>query len=155
MVLPYWQMSPNRSGFGTETRRPKPGGKPSTHTDDARRVLLVSESRHADELQVLVAAEGIIVEGCHPADATAFAARFGPALVLIDGDLPSMVRSTLPRQLRADHGCPCVLLLPTASGAAVTAALQTDADTVMEWPVDLVSLRRVLGQRILSGNPTG
>jgi len=48
-----------------------------------------------------------------------------------------------------------VLLLPTASGEAVTAALRYDADTVMDWPLDLVSLRRVLAQRTASGNPTG
>jgi len=92
------------------------------------------------------------VKGCHPADATETAADFGPCLALIDGALPSLAWANLAREIRG-HGCLCVLLLPTASGEAVTVALRCDADTVMEWPPDLFSLRRVLAQRIAPGNP--
>jgi DNA-binding NtrC family response regulator len=150
-------MSPNRPGSGTDTTRPEPGGRAllPTDTDGLRRVLLVSESLEAGELQALVGAEGIIVQGCHPAEATAIAADFGPCLALIDGDIPSLAKYNLSREIRGGHGCPCVLLLPTASGEAVTAALRFDADTVMEWPLDLVSLRRVLAQQTASGSPTG
>jgi DNA-binding NtrC family response regulator len=122
---------------------------------DVRRVLLVSENLQASELQALVEAEGIVVQGVRdPVTAPAIAAELRPALVLIDGDIPWSERSNLPRQIRAQHGCPCALLLPTSSGEAVTDALRCGADTVMEWPLDLVSLRRVLAQQDASwGSP--
>ena len=146
-------MSPNQPGFGTDTARPKPGG--GARAEDARRILLVSDSLDAAELRALVAVEGIAVQGCAPADAIAVAADFAPSLALLDGDLPPSALSSLPGELRRQHHCPSVLLRQTASGEAVTAALRCDADTVMAWPVDLVTLRRVLGQRTVPGSQAG
>ena len=151
MMLPCWEMSPNPLGSGRDTARPTPGGTPSSRP---RRVLLVSEKHRVDQILPVLEPERIIAKGSHPAEALAIAEDFKPCLILIDGDLP-LQWSNLPSEIRADHDCPCVLLLPTASGAAVTAALRCDADTVMDWPLDLVSLKRVLAQRTASGNPTG
>ena len=90
-------MSPNRPGLGTDTTRPEPGGAARSPTDRTRRVLLVSESLQAAELQALVGAEEITVKACHPAEATAIAAGFGPCLTLIDGDMPSLAQDNLFR----------------------------------------------------------
>ncbi|MEZ4272173.1 MAG: sigma 54-interacting transcriptional regulator [Myxococcota bacterium] len=73
-------------------------------------------------------------------------ASWAPHLVLIDSQITNL-GPELVRTLRDTHSCVCALLVQEPSGEGISLALRCDADTAIPWPLEPVSLRRVMTRR--------
>ena len=116
------------------------------------RVLLVDdEPDSAEALAVLLEREGCTARVVtSAAEALAQIEDFAPLCVLLDLNMPEMSGTEMTTALRAQHGTDVILIAITGydtQSAEAKQARNEGVDYVMQKPVDVEKLVRILGVR--------
>jgi DNA-binding NtrC family response regulator len=119
---------------------------PGPDAEERPRVLVVSTGERCAEWLAVLGDDGLSARGVRaPPDALEVLSQWKPRALVIDASLESPSPSELVRHARAaNSGCLCILVAPSLSEGALAQARACDADTVLTFPLERVTLRRLI-----------